>query len=154
MALHASWVHGNAVTVESPEVLARQGHFGWGGDMEILPGKSSWFHITVPTPVIVSDVRTKLIKVFVLFRTDPHRGRIRNVHVWDGSEKIQEFNDLSSEGEHRTGLDAQNTFSLNQPHTVIFGIGISFKCSAAIGFDTPIGSSRLIIATAGGDFTT
>ena len=50
MALHASWVHGNAVTVENPSSLDRVGHFGWGGDMTIKPGQSSWFHVPLPTP--------------------------------------------------------------------------------------------------------
>ncbi|MEU9045191.1 MULTISPECIES: hypothetical protein [unclassified Kitasatospora] len=69
------------------------------------------------------------------------------------SSVIQQFNDLAFEGEHRTGLDGQNTFVLDQPHTVVFGIGISLRCVAAIGFDTPIAPSRLIVGTAGGDFT-
>jgi hypothetical protein len=30
MRLYASWVHGNALTVETPENLAGVGHFGWG----------------------------------------------------------------------------------------------------------------------------
>jgi hypothetical protein len=53
--LYASWVHGNAVTVETPGVLD-VGYYGWGGDMAIKPGAISWFHIPIPTPVIVNDV--------------------------------------------------------------------------------------------------
>jgi hypothetical protein len=152
MALHASWVHGNAVTVESPENLARVGHFGWGGDMAINPGKSSWFHIPLPTPVIVGDTRTQLVRVFVLFESKPGEGSIRNVHVYDGSAKVQEFNDLHLEGAHRTGLDGQNTFTLAAPHSVAFGIGISFFYQASVGIDSPVPPSRLIIGTAGGDY--
>jgi len=33
MALHASWIHGNALAVESPESLTRVGHLGNGADM-------------------------------------------------------------------------------------------------------------------------
>jgi len=54
MPLHASRVHGNALTVESPENLDRVGHFGWGADIAIRPGKSSWFHIPLSTPVIIN----------------------------------------------------------------------------------------------------
>ncbi|MEU1283356.1 DUF6623 family protein [Kitasatospora sp. NPDC005856] len=154
VTLHASWIHGNAMAVETPENLSRNGHFGWGADVDIIPGRSSWFHIAVPTPVIVSDVRTSLIKVFVLFSTDPGFGQLRRVHVWDGSAQVQQFEDLASEGDHRGGLDGQNTFVLSQPHVVAFGIGISFFVVAAIGFDTPIAPSRLILGTAGGDFVT
>jgi hypothetical protein len=150
VSLYASWVHGNAVTVEAPGNLDRVGHYGWGGDMAIKPGKDSWFHIPVPTPVIVSDARTKLNRVFLLF--DAVSGSIRNVHVYDGSSKVQEFNGLLLEGEHRTGLDGQNTFVLSAPHTVIWGIGISFYFIADIGFDTQIPDARLILGAAGGDF--
>jgi hypothetical protein len=152
MAMQASWVHGNALTVESPENLARVGHFGWGADMAIQPGKGSWFHIPLPTPVIVNDVRTKLQRVFLLF--DAVSGSIRNVHVYDGSSKLQEFNNLLFEGEHRLALDGQNTFNLATPHTVAWGIGISFFFIADIGFDTSIPPARLILGAAGGDFLT
>ena len=123
MPLYASWVHGNAVTVETPESLDRVGHFAWGGDMAIKPGKASWFHIPIPTPVIVNDVRTQLHRVFLLF--DAVSGRIANLHVYDGSSKVQEFEGIDRTGEHRIGLDNQNTFDLAEPHTVAFGIGIS-----------------------------
>jgi hypothetical protein len=152
MALHASWVHGNALTVESPGNLASVGHFGWGGDMMIIPGRSSWFHIPLSTPVIIGDIRSKVQTLFLLFKSES--GSIRNVHVYDGSFKVQEFNGLQFEGEHRVSLDGQNTFKLSTPHTVIFGMGISFFFVANIGFDTPIPPARLIVASAGGDFFT
>ena len=152
MALQASWIHGNALTVEAPQNLDRVGHYGWGADMAIKPGKDSWFHIPLPTPVIVNDIRSKLNRVFIMF--DAVSGSIRNVHVYDGSSKVQEFNGLMLEGEHRLQLDAQNTFNLSTPHTVVWGIGISFYFIAAVGIDTPIPDARLIVGAAGGDFTT
>ena len=150
MKMHASWIHGNGLTVESPENLNRIGHFGWGADMSVKPGKSSWFHISLPTPVIVSDVRSQLQRVFLLF--DAQGGSIRNVHVYDGSSVIHEVNNILFEGEHRLQLDAKNTFNLPNPHTVVWGIGISFVFTAAIGFDSAIPPSRLILGAAGGDF--
>ncbi|EON69767.1 hypothetical protein W97_09030 [Coniosporium apollinis CBS 100218] len=148
--LHASWTHGNALTVESPENLNRVGHQGWGADMSVKAGKSSWFHIALPTPVIVDDVRTKLTKVFLLFSGEG--GQIREVHVYDGSSKVQEFKQLFLSGEHRLALDGANTFNLATPHTVVWGIGITFSFTASIGFDSQIPPSRLILAAAGGDF--
>jgi hypothetical protein len=152
MGFHASWVHGNALTVENPENLNRVGHFGWGADMSVKPGKASWFHVALPTPVIVSDVRSNLIRVFLMFQSE--QGSIRSVHVYDGSFKIQEFNGLMNEGEHRLGLDGMNTFNLARPHSVAFGIGVSFFFIASIGFDSAIPPSRLILASAGGDYIT
>jgi hypothetical protein len=150
MALNATWVHGNALTVETPGNLSFVGHFGWGADMQILPGKESWFHIPLPTPVITGDIRSQVQRLFLLFRSDS--GSIRNVHIYDGSSKVQEFNGLFLEGEHRTSLDGQNTFDLSSPHAVIFGMGISFLFIADIGFDSAIPPPRLIVASAGGDF--
>jgi hypothetical protein len=152
MPMHSSWVHGNALTVESPENLSRVGHNGWGADMLIRPGKGSWFHIPLPTPVIVGDVRTQLQRVFLLFKSDTGAGAIRNVHVYDGSSKPQEFNDLFLAGEHRLGLDGANTFTLSSPHSVAWGIGITFFFQAAIGIDSPIPDAQLIVASAGGDY--
>ncbi|MFE1744054.1 hypothetical protein [Coleofasciculus sp. H7-2] len=57
-------------------------------------------------------------------------------------------------GEHRIALDGVNTFNLTNPHTVIFGIGVSFLFIADIGFDSAIPPSRLILASSGGDYTT
>ena len=114
------------------------------------PGKASWFHIPLPTPVIVGDARTSVQKLFLMFLAQ--NCEIRAVHIYDGSSKVQELNGLHLSGEHRTGLDGQNTVNLSAPHTVIFGIGIAFLVQASIGFDTPI-RTRLIVASAGGDFT-
>ena len=152
MGFHASWVHGNAITVENPENLERLGHYGWGGDMQVKHGKSCWFHVALPTPVILSDVRTKLVRVFLMFETE--QGSIRGVHVYDGSAKVHEFNGLMSSGEHRINLDGLNTFNLPAPHTVAFGIGVSFLYIAGIGFDSGIPPSRLILGSAGGDYIT
>lgn len=152
MAMHASWVHGNALTVESPENLDREGHFGWGADMQIKPGTGSWFHIPIPTPVIVNNARTTLGRVFLLFSSSS--GSIRHVHVYDGSFKIKEFENLFLDGDHRVSLDAQNMLILPQPHVVLFGIGISFFFQANHEPFGLFGLPRLILASAGGDFFT
>lgn len=155
MPLQASWIHGNALTVEQPGVLASpSNHYGWGADVEVTPGQSSWFHIPVPTPVIVSDVRTKFQKFFILFETVDNLGSISQVHIYDGSFKIQEFNNLNHQGAHRTQLDGYNTFNLSTPHTVLFGIGITFLFQASTAFDGPNPPARLIVGSAGVDFFT
>lgn len=149
MTLHASWVHGNAMTVESPGNFRANGHFGWGSDISPIPGKASWLHIPLPTPVITGDTRTRVQRFFLMFKSE--NCEIRNVHVYDGSGKVQELNDLHLSGEHRTALDGSNTFDLSAPHTVVFGIGLTFFLQASIGFDTDI-PTRFILASAGGDF--
>ena len=152
MSFHASWVHGNALTVENPENLKRIGHLGWGADMQIAPGKASWFHIPLPTPVIPNGTQSSLLRVFLMFETE--QGSIRNVHVYDGSVKVQAFDDLLLTGDHLHSIDSVNTFNLLKPHSSLFGIGVSFLFIADIGFDSAIPPSRLVVASAGGDYST
>ncbi len=102
MALYASWVHGNAVQVESHENFVSVGHFAWGGDASLTPGKGSWFHIPIPTPVITGDVRTTVQRLFVLYKAE--NCEVRNVHVYDGSAQVQQLNDLHLTGNTAPGL--------------------------------------------------
>jgi Family of unknown function (DUF6623) len=151
MALHASWVHGNALTVESPENLEKGSYFGWGADLAVIPGKNSWFHIPLPTPVIIGDKRATVQKFFLLFKTDGGAGNIRSTHIYDGAFKVQEFNGLDLQGDHLV-LDQKNTFILAQPHTVAWGMCISFFFQASDASDSQASPAHLIVGSAGGDF--
>lgn len=78
MKMYASWVHGNALNVESPENVGSYQHVFNGTNVIVTPGKSSWFHIVVPSPVVIGDVRAQLQRVFILFDV-PHAGRIASL---------------------------------------------------------------------------
>jgi hypothetical protein len=41
MLRQSSWIHGNSLTVESPQNLSSITHFGWGNDLRFIPGKAS-----------------------------------------------------------------------------------------------------------------
>ena len=151
MPTYASWVHGNALTIESPEYVTRNGHFGWGSDLLLESGKSGWFHIALPTPVLVAE-RTKLKTVYLLFKTDVEMAYIQTVHLYDGSLKLYEFNDLHLQGEHHLQVDQQNTLNLPAPQDLRFGVGISFFCVAPIRPEDGGTASQLIVASAGADF--
>lgn len=155
MSLYASWIHGNALVVqnEASSNLVSIDHSGWGVDMMVKPRSASWFHIPIPTPVVIGDTRAKLIRVFITFYSDPG-GRIESVHVFDGFNKIHQFDGLISEGDNRNELNSSNTFTLPTPHDVTQGIGISFSFVTATPFDTPNFHFRLQVVSAGGDYTT
>jgi hypothetical protein len=144
MTMQAFWTHGNALTIESMDSLAGANLVGWGTDVIMKPGQASWFHIPLAAPVISNGVRTSLQRVFVLFKSEG--GAITNIHLYDGVAKFKEFN-VSLQGDHRGGLDGANTLELASPHSVLFGIGISFRFAAE-----PRSSATLSVATAGGDF--
>ncbi len=80
---------------------------------------------------------------------DGQWGQIHEVHVYDGSSKVQEFTGLHLSGDHCLALDGANSFNLGTPHKVIWGICITFLLTAGIVVGSP--PSRLILAAAGGD---
>lgn len=145
MTMQAFWTHGNALTIETTDSIASATRFGWGTDVTMKPGQASWFHIPLASPVISNGVRTKLQRAFVLFKSEG--GTITNVHLYDGVSKFKVFDGTALEGDHRSGLDGSNTLELASPHTVLFGIGISFRFAAS-----PRSAATLSVATAGGDF--
>ena len=151
MLRQASWTHGNSVVVENPENFSSIQRFGWGTDLLFIPGKSSWCHIPIPTPVIMNDQRANVQNLFLLFQSNRGEGSIRQVHIWDASIPVQQFNDLHLDGDHR-GLDASGTFTLSNPHQVLFGMSISFRFQASIGIDSRVPPSLLRITSAGADF--
>lgn len=172
MLMHASWVHGNAVRVQNVENVVSVSFLAPGAEIVIAPGRGCWFHVPLPTPAIVAEhsqlepgpgseprtvpvlesARTSLHRVSLLFGAG--EGTLRNVHVHDGSAKVQEWNDLHVRGDHRLATDGQNSFTLATPHRVTCGIGLSFFFVADVGIDTASKSpaATLVVCAAGADF--
>jgi|SRR5271165_1640372 len=148
----ATWVHGNALTVVAPNSVDQIMHEGSGTIVDIRSGTQPWFHIPISTPVLINNVRSQLFRVFILFQTRPGDGIITDVWVYDGESLIHQFTNLSLEGAHASGLDSANMFVLPAPHSVSFGIGISFRFAASTPIDGPEQLFRIFIATAGADF--
>ena len=167
MSISSSWIHGNALTIESPimfefnyntEKMEEIGRFvltpsgpGTWVDAE-RGGEVSWFHLPIPTiNANVSPVkRYELLRVFLLFWCE--HAHIREVHVYDGSDKIQEFKVASLQGNYLVQLK-KNTFHFGmEPHQVKSGISISFLFAANYAEDLP--HRRLFVAAAGADFLT
>jgi hypothetical protein len=152
MLKQASWTQGNSLTVETPQNLASIVHMGWGTELRFIPGKSSWCHIPIPTPVIMNDARAKVQRMFLLFKCKSGDGEIRNIHIYDGPNRIDIRDNIHLSGDHGGGIDAVNTITLPTPHEVLWGMSISFFFQAAIGFDSRIPPPMLTITTAGADF--
>lgn len=164
----ASWVHGNAVTLEQ-EVPERGSifsfrHVGWGIQARIRPGFGGWFHVPIPTPVIVDERRLKLVRAFLLFAIE-NRGSLEYLHLYDGQRLVtkrykgqnQDANDLLRiRGVHHTELDHLNTFELESPAVAEFGFGLSFYVNAdgyaGGGFIDDKDAAILTVSAAGGDF--
>jgi len=110
MALTATGVHGHALTVETPANRAAINHQGCGTDLLNDARTPTSFDIPISIPVLINNVRAKLVCVSILFEMNSGDGFISILHVLDGVPKSQEFNDLHFEGSHWTGLEGANTF--------------------------------------------
>jgi Family of unknown function (DUF6623) len=120
----AMWVHGHSLQSENPALSV--GRIGWGGQIR-GPGGQGWFHLAIPTPVIVTDIRQRIDAAMLLFSSGS-QGSIRNVHVWDGNTRIAAFDNLNL-----TGNQVFDRRTLPARPSVSWGIGISFF--AVLGTD-------------------
>jgi hypothetical protein len=59
---------------------------GWAGQIK-HPNSQGWYHISIPTAVIITDIRMRVDAALILFSTGT-QGVIQNVHVYDGRTKI------------------------------------------------------------------
>ena len=171
MALHSMWAHGTAFSppefpttgldnvdnVPYTDVLGMRrgpGSF-WRGES----GSGNWFHVSIPTPVIVGGDRVALKRVFVKYSVgDPGAflpneagANITDVQVWEGSSRIQQFGPFPTDkekfGDHRGAVDEDNTFVLPSAPLVSSGIGISVRVEFG-GFGEPV----VQFAAAGAEF--
>jgi Family of unknown function (DUF6623) len=152
MIKHASWTHGNLIVIENTENIEVLRHYGWGTKIGVVPLQGSWFHISIPTPVILKDKRAKVQKLFLLFRCPgDYPSSIREVHIWDAATLVQKFEGLDLKGDYGGHIDASNTFTLTNPHEVLFGMSISFYFQ---GGNRSPGSERInfTVTGAGADF--
>jgi len=148
MAKHAMWIHGHSVRAQREGYALSKTYLGWGAVYRMVGDE--WFHIAIPTPVIVGGVDTTLQKVFVLFKTSG-TAKITAVHVWDGPTKIQAFDGLDRSGDHSSQLDKDNSWTVNPVH-IKWGLGICVHVD--FGPPSQIGVPEITFASAGADFMT
>ena len=152
--LFASWVHGNSVVAQEMggPPLNWNGHSwsdlngyrnGFGNNYYLQGNHQNWFHVALPTPVIVEDKRATLDRVMVLFLF-PEGVSLNSLHVWDGQDRILQLDGLNVTGNHSTGLDADNTFDVRH-EGIQWGTSISMLVSAVV-------DAGIFFAAAGGDF--
>src|SRR3954470_11297996 len=80
----AVWMHGHGLQSENPTFAV--GRVGWGGQIKQL-GSQGWYHLAIPTPVIVTDIRLRLDAAVIQF-SGGSQGLIHGVHVYDGNNQI------------------------------------------------------------------
>ena len=148
MPLHASWVHGNTVTIETPQSVRTHTPQGRGSSIDLHPGAATWLHIAIPTPVFVDDVRLRALRFFLLLST-ASGAKITEVHLWDGLRRIHE-DSTTLWGDH-SAIGTPNTFVPPGRHLAQFGTSISFLARAS---DDNHGGHSFTVFSAGADFST
>jgi hypothetical protein len=116
----AMWTHGHSIQPEDPALAV--GRVGWAGQMKHL-NSGGWYHISIPTSVIVTDIRLRVDAVLISFSSGT-QGVIQRVHVYDGRTKIASNDNVAVSGVNQlTRLPVRDAAS--DPPLVNFGIGIS-----------------------------
>lgn len=153
-SIDAFWSHGNSTILEVPENLINNGdcvrsllrNRGWGAIIGFGTSSSScvgvpnslWVHTPVPTPVLLNNVRSKVIKILV-----SHKGTatINAVRVYDGNTLIGSFTTQWT-GDH---LNQHSSVALPNPLEVKYGLSVSLRITNNTG-------SQMEIASVGADF--
>jgi hypothetical protein len=148
MPLHASWVHGNTVTIETPQSVRTLTPQGRGSSIDLHPGAATWLHIAIPTPVIVGDVRVRAQKFFLLLSTASDV-KVTEVHIWDGLRRIHE--ETTTLWGNHSAISTINTFVPPGRHFAQLGTSISFLARAT---DANHGGHSFTVFSAGADFST
>ncbi|MBS0122851.1 DUF6623 family protein [Thetidibacter halocola] len=147
----AVWVHGSSVTPERRGDLSAAQVFGSGARYHAKPGQRAWFHVQVPTPALIDDIRPVCTKIFLMFQTSG--ARMEALHVYDGAHRVAQFDDLAFDGDHHIGFDAANARLLFPCPTIQSGLSLS----SLIHFGPGVASGQstdpwVHFTTAGADF--
>lgn len=139
--VHASWIHGTSIEPELPDQFVFARRYGFYALFDGKPGTSNWFHFAIPTPVIVNSRRLRLDSIMLIFAADPDVA-ITNVHIYDGSARIQAYDGLALSGNHPfERFDVLDRF-------VFWGVNVAI----GVRFGGQPGSHRIAFVSAGGDF--
>lgn len=152
---YASWIHGTSIRAEHEGYFISKAHAGFGSIFHShnAPGGGEWFHFAIPTPVITDGQRVSLKKFFILYKTEL-TAKITAIHVYDGGKKIPDIilDQLALTGDHSTGLDNSNTWTVSKDIQMLFGLGLSIN----VDFGPAIadGVPGIWFVSAGADFET
>lgn len=94
----AMWIHGTSLQVEFPDRIARTWQAGFYTEIEGKPNTENWFHFAIPSKVIVNDQRLRIGSVMLLCETLSADAVIRDIHLYDGPNKIAQHNGVNLSG--------------------------------------------------------
>jgi hypothetical protein len=140
----AMWTHGHSLVSENPALAV--GRVGWGGQIKQL-GSQGWYHLAIPTPVIVTDIRLRLDSAVIQF-SGGGQGVIHDVHVYDGKNRVANRDNLTLHGVDQVFRIPVPRGQDHAPPLVQWGVGISML----ISLGTDPANAWLEIHSGGADF--
>lgn len=117
-------VHGNAAEPEYPSRIEEVSRKGWGATFWGRESTTNWFHVPFSAPNVLENSQPRLSRIF-LFYHNTTRSPISAVHLYDGSRLLKAFDGLELSGEHAAKPDKFNTFLLDKPTALKYGLGVS-----------------------------
>lgn len=139
----ASWIHGVNIQVEYPNRLEWIWRGGNGTHLKGKRGTTNWFHLAIPTPVIVDGSRYKLDAVMLRFTTGSVASIVRHITIRDGETGIAGHKNVNLTGSH--GFER---FTVPNRPKIYWGVGISIGVEF---LDVPQ-SREMWFISAGADF--
>jgi len=112
----AMWCHGHSIQPEDPGLTV--GRIGWAGQIR-HPGSQGWYHLAVPTPVIVTDIRLRIDSALIQFSSGS-QGHIQAIHVYDGGNRIAHEDNVSL-----SGTDQLHKLEVTGRPQIFWAVGIS-----------------------------
>ena len=147
--VQAVWIHGSGVRPEREGYFITKRHYKDGAVFKTHG--SEWFQFALPTPVILDNQRSSMVKCFVLYET-ASGARITDIQLYNGRQKIKSFGGLSLSGKHSTSVDSSNSWTINPPIEMIFGVAICVNVDFGNAQTGSVPNIRF--AAAGADFLT
>lgn len=139
----AMWTHGHSLQIEQLGNIARTWKAGFYIEVEGNPNTDNWFHFAIPTTVIVDDRRLRIGSVMLLFETLSANALVRDVHIFDGPERI-----AAHAGVNLSGNVGFRRFDVPTHPAVRWGVGISI----GVHFGNSAGERVMRFKSAGCDF--
>jgi hypothetical protein len=119
---HAAWVHGSSLQVETPQNVKSVTRFGFYTRIVGKPGKGTWIHFPVPTPVIVDAQRLRLESAMIRFNCNSNRVCVAHFHVFDGEQRVFLKDNINLVQNWNTPLHRER---IRPEHSVLWGLGIT-----------------------------
>jgi hypothetical protein len=141
---HAAWVHGVNLQIEDDGAVESIRRYGFFTRVVGRPNTTNWYHVAVPTPVIVDGNRLAFARAMLRLVTGGTNAVVRDVHVYDGSARIAAHQEVNLSGNLPFAV-----FGVPHKPDVFWGAGIS------IGVRTGGGTAaerRIDVIGAGIDF--